>query len=116
MPSEPAPAAVLVRTRADGNRPGAVLDEVREWAGRPVPSGPVLVFFHGAGVDHAISGRAPDWRELAAQGRVELVVCETAWRRRHRHPPPEDWHTGSLVRFWSVVADVGRIKCLGLES
>lgn len=78
-------------------------------------SGPVsLVFFHGAGVEHARDARVCSaWQDHVGDGCIPLVVCETAWQRRFDQAPPAGWQTGSLVQFWHQALMAERVDCYG---
>ncbi len=72
--------------------------------------GEVVVFFHGAGVDHACGAAAGSWQRLAARG-LRLEVCSAAWQRRHEGEPEAPFVLSSLVRFWHRVATGYRLVC-----
>lgn len=75
----------------------------------------LLVFFHGAGVEHAAGeGPSADWRRLAGWHGVVLAVCSGSWSRRHDEPPPEPFVLSSLVSFWNHAIDAREVACFGV--
>ncbi len=75
-------------------------------------SGELVVFFHGAGVEHACAPNAAEWSPLAARG-ARLEVCRAAWQRRHDDEPDSAFISSSLVSFWHRVASDHQLACCG---
>jgi hypothetical protein len=74
----------------------------------------VLVFFHGAGVDHAADdGTGAEWRRLAGWLGARLEVCSGSWRRRHEGAPTEPFMLSSLVSFWHQALDAPQVLSFG---
>ncbi len=79
-------------------------------------SGEVVVFFHGAGIEHATAAHLHDWQTLAGPSRLKLEVCSAAWQRRHTGTPSAPFELSSLVRFWHRVARGDRVAGGGLDE
>jgi len=76
----------------------------------------LMVFFHGAGVEHAADSRSgARWRRLAGWHGVVLAVCSGSWARRHDQSPPDPFELYGLVGFWNHVIDADGVECFGVE-
>lgn len=101
-------SVVLMRAAPGSSAARRLLDELQSQSGHEC--GGRLIFFHGPGVDHAVSGQAGRWRGLAG---TDLMVCSSAWQRRHAEPPPSGWHSGSLTHFWTAADRAEELRCFG---
>lgn len=98
---------MLIRCRPDPAGQARVLGQLRNR-----PQGRLLVFFHGPGLDWALTESAH--RELAGvQPRVTLMLCAAGWRRRKAGEPPAGWQEGSLVQFWDAADRAARVLSFG---
>jgi len=80
------------------------------------------VFFHGDGIYNALPGRVSDdglpspaqsWRELAGQGKTELLLCSTASARRLMQSSvnefPDEFREAGLVEMWDLAERCDRV-------
>jgi sulfur relay (sulfurtransferase) complex TusBCD TusD component (DsrE family) len=92
----------------------AAADRAGDLAGQLVAAGnPAVVFFHGPAVSLAVSSQAGRWRELAADGTIELWVCQSAWQRRHQQALPDGFQSSTLVRFWQRALGADQVLAFG---
>ena len=79
---------------------------------RDRPGDRLFLFFHGPGLDWAVSEPARQTLTAIA-GTAPLRLCSAGWRRRQLGSVPSGWRLSSLVQFWDVADRAGQVIGFG---
>ncbi|GAB4189178.1 MAG: hypothetical protein Tsb002_15990 [Wenzhouxiangellaceae bacterium] len=73
------------------------------------------VFFYFNGVNHAAPGMAgqTQWLRLSQQLDCPLILCQSAWQRRHDGLPVAGFQRGSLTDLVVWLERVDKVCCYG---